>query len=1471
MRGLLISGLLVVGLAPAQRNVSVYGGVFQGDQPVRVDVYAPAGTAFTLRRVLDPAALFAASPDPHRPALGASPQSGPLRTLRLARGAGRLDFGRLPSGVYTVGTGGLAVVVLVSNLGLVVKRDQTQALTYTADRDSGQTRAARVWVLGPGRTPRLAGADGVARFVRTAPASGDQETFLARFGNDWAISGAYWNRYAAPLVRGYVYTDRPVYRPGQHVDFKAVLRQAGSLQPLANTAVRVVVTSPDQEEVLRRTLNTDTTGSLSGGLDLPAGARLGDYSFVLTPQGAGGEGQSDVGGRFQVEAYQKPEYAVTVSPDRQRAVQGDKVSVRISARYLFGGSLSGARINYNVTRAPYYPPGFDRDALPPDSAGSDYGSDLVVQEETRLNAGGDLDLTLPLARDADGQPVSYRIEAEVEDESRRTVSAQTRVIAFPASLNVEAETDGYVYDVNQPIRVTLDTRDLNDVGRAAPVTLDLVRQRYDYDRRKKTWVLSETRVARRQVQTAASGTATATLSAPQGGGYLLRASVRDAQGRVSTFDNFVWVLRPGEDYGWNYRDLMVRLDRKTYAPGDTTTVLVGNPTPGAPVLVTLEGDRLRRSAVLRGAGAVLTYRFAVTADMAPNISVAATALGGGQLYSNEARVKVPRVGAALSVRVTPGKVHYAPGDTGIFSVDVRDAGGQGVAADVALGVVDAAIYLVQPDTSPPITGVFDAPRDNAVGTDSSLNFYFSQVGTVAGSPRPMEDTPAFAQNKQGRADSAASADPLTPRQDFKDTLLWLPHLSTDAQGHAEVEVNFPDNLTTWVATARAQTHAPRFGQATATTMTTRDVVARLSVPPFLVGGDTVTLSGLVNNTLNTPVQGTATATLRGLTPLGGAALNPAGAALQVAANGRARTDLRVRAGNVGTADVTFTARTASGSDALKLPLPVKARGYEVTQTAVGSAARPSLSLNLPGDANSRTLDLSLSLTPSLLSAVSPALDYLVGYPYGCTEQTMSRFLPALLARQTLGRAALPPGVLKDLPDIVSSGLARLQLFQHADGGWNFWQYDDSTLEMSAYVVEGLLRARALGVRVDNTMLDRGLKYLARNAGRPKARQAERARAYRALADAGRVKADDLAGFARRGDLEPYALAQTALALHRTGQTAAARDVLDRLKGRRLGTNGGALLHWESPRRADSWSGFWDDNSIQVTATALEALATLEPASPLIPGVSQWLLAQRRGPRWLSTQDTTSVIVAALALRPPAPTPSEIRVLVDGQPAGLATLSGQEAATLKLGVEGWGAGPHTVTVQGAPSGLTFSARLSYSREPAELRGDAGGGLRLSRQYQRLDPVWNDREKRYTYRRTDLLRAGQLQPVTVGDLILVTLSVQPVGHSARYLLVSDPIPAGMRAQDERSLSIAGLKDADEYNWQDWNYWYAGRELLDDRVDLYADFLAGPQKMTYVLRAQTPGTFTALPTHAFLMYDPDVEGYGPAATLTVRDRGQ
>ncbi|SEJ49106.1 hypothetical protein SAMN04488058_10946 [Deinococcus reticulitermitis] len=1443
---------LLLGLGGAQGGVGISGGQFLAGRAVGVEVYAPSGTVFRLERVVDPAALLTGTANPSRPKLPPGLVTRAVGSYRPS--GGRLQLGRLPSGVYLVRQGQAGAVVVVSHLGLVVKRDRASALVYSADRQSGKTRDAVIWALGTTGPQRSSG--GLARF-RSLAAS---QVFVARSGEDWAVSGSNWNAYAAPQWLGHLYSDRPVYRPGQTAEFKGVVRVPGSLRPLAGQAARLTVRDPDGDELLRRTVTTDAYGSVTARLELSAGARPGEYFMELSPAQAPGDAASDVTGSFFVEEYQKPEYAVTLTPSRASAVQGEKVSVRVSARYLFGGAVGGARVTYNVTRAPYSPPGFDEDALPPGTEeGADYGADLALQGVTRLDAAGNLVLTVPLQKDPDGQPARYRIEAEVEDESRRGVSAQTSVIAYPAALNVQTSTSAYIYEVGDPITLSVDTRNLEGQGQAAPVQLELVRQEWLQVRGE--WRPRETVVARRAVRTGTGGRAQTRLTAPGGGGYLLRSTVRDARGRASTSENFVWVLGAGEDWAWFSREIDLRLDRRGYAPGDTATVLVTNPNPGAPVLLTLEGERLRSGVVLRGTGSVLTYRFKVTPDMSPNIFVGASALGAGERYSAEARVRVPRPDSALTVQVKPGKARYQPGEAGSFEVRVKDARGQGVGAQVALGVVDQAIYLIRRDAAPTLTQVFTAERSNAVGTETSQDFYFAPFGPQAQAPAAPMTEAAFAQSKAEPPAAQSDGDP-TPRENFKDTLLWVPRLTTDAQGRATVRVTFPDNLTTWVATARAQTVSPRFGQASANALVTKDVIARLSLPPFLVRGDTATLAGLANNTLGAPVRGTARMAVQGLTPVGGAAFQAAGAPLSLAGGARTRQDVQVRAAGVGTANATFTVKTDRGSDALKLPLPVKARGYQEARTVVGSAARPSVGFTLPAGTNPQTVRVKVSATPSLLSAVSPALEYLLGYPYGCTEQTMSRFLPALLAREALGPDELPASVRARLGEYVEVGLARLALFQHEDGGWNFWEFDDSTLEMTAYVTEGLLRAKAAGVGMDAGMLGRALTYLRREVKKPGARQAERARAYRVLAQAGGVNEADLLAFARRADLTAYSLAQTALALQQAGQTGAAREALTRLKAKRRVSSG--LTHWESPTRGP-WITYWDDNSVQVTAAALEALARLEPGSPLIPQASQWLLAQRRGPKWLSTQDTASVVIAALALpRTQAGAVSNLTARLDGRQVGTMRVQGK-SASLDLSPD-LAPGEHTLTLSGAPPGLTFAAEVAYAREPAQLSG-VTGEIDVSRRYEKLTPQWDAKSERYTYRRAPLLKGGALQPVKVGDLLLVTLSVQPKNHAARYLLVSDPIPAGTKALDERSLAIAGLKTPDEYDWERWNYWYSGRDLREDRVDLYADYLAGRQTMTYLLRVQTPGTFTALPTHAFLMYDPDVEGYGPAATLTVR----
>ncbi|PYE53352.1 alpha-2-macroglobulin family protein [Deinococcus yavapaiensis] len=1456
---LLLTILLAASLAPAQQEINLYGGVFRPSQDVRVGVNAPPRTNLRLERILNPDVVFLNTPNPSRPTLPANARVQLVREVRTGKNAyGEVNFGRLRSGLYRVRAGNVGTLLLVTDLGLVVKRSSADALTYTADRGTGATRAATIWQVSGGRaTSKAANADGVARF---SSAANDGEFFLARARDEWAVSSASWNQWAAPKIRGYVYTDRPVYRPGHSVEFKGVLRRSGSLAPLAKTTVRVSVRDPFDGEVYRGSLATNAYGSFSAKFDLPAGAKLGEYRFDVRPNGEDLP-YGAVEGTFGVEAYQKPEYEVTVTPTAVTAVQGDKLSVKIAAKYLFGGAVSGAHVTYNVTRSPYYPYGLDEDSLPPSDDGYDYGSDLVVNEEARLDGNGEFNLTLPLERDENGRPVTYRVEAEVEDESRKSVSGFARVLAFPAAVNVYSRTDGYVYDVGDPVRLSLNTRDFRDRPTRSNVTVELVRQ--TYEKVGGRWTLRETTEAKTTTTTGANGDGGVTVRPKRGGGYLMRATVRDDRGRTSTSESFAWVLSPGENWGWNYRDMTVRLDKRSYAPGDTVTALIGNPNPGAPVLVTIEGDRVRRAVVLRSSGSTLTYRFEVTKDMAPNVFVSVTALGSGNLYTSEAKVRVPDASAALTVNVKARKDKYRPGDTGTLDVTVKNAAGQGVPAELALGVVDKAIYLVRRDASTPILQVFRSERDNTVGTNSSLSFYF-ESGRVAKAPRAPMNEAAFGQAKEDRTQEAA---PEEPREDFRDTILWVPNLLTDANGKASVNVKFPDNLTTWVTTARAHTIGARFGQTTADTLVTKDIVARLSLPTFLVRGDTATLSGIVQSTVRQAAQGRANVDLANLT------LREAGSVagtIDVPANGRARIDFDVQAQNPGTATVTFSARTNLASDALKLSLPVKARGYATTITATGSAARPDATLTVPADANLATASLRVDVSPSLLSAVTPALEYLVGYPYGCTEQTMSRFLPALLAKEALGENALPADIRKALPDIVSLGVTRLLDFQHEDGGWGFWEFDASTLEMSAYVLRGLTKAKALGVNVDNAALDRAVTYVAKAVKTDKEPLAVRAAALRALAETGRADVPTTLGLARRKDLDSYALANLALALSAVGRTSAASDVLDRLVSARKSSAKDALVFWQTPRDRDDWLWYWHDNDIQVTAVALEALAKLRPDSALIASSSRWLLNARRGPRWLSTQDTTSVVTAALAL-PRAKTPSgAASVILNGRDLGRVDFSrgALELNAAKLGgALKKGANVLRVTAANTP-GLTFSGSLDVSREPAELSGDATRGLRIARTFEKLVATWNAKEKRMNYARTPLLRGGKLDSVAVGDLVLVTVKVRP-DRAARYVLVSDPLPAGLRPLDERSLVIQGLQNSDDLDA--WNFWYAGRDFRDDRVDLYADYVEGWQTMQYVLRATTPGTFTALPTHAELMYDPDVRGDGPAATFTVKDRGR
>ena len=190
---------------------------------------------------------------------------------------------------------------------------------------------------------------------------------------------------------------------------------------------------------------------------------------------------------------------------------------------------------------------------------------------------------------------------------------------------------------------------------------------------------------------------------------------------------------------------------------------------------------------------------------------------------------------------------------------------------------------------------------------------------------------------------------------------------------------------------------------------------------------------------------------------------------------------QVTAAGIAPATIRVTARTTGGgqqthyTDGVELPLAVRPHGREQLDGATGEllGGRPSAAaLRLDPGAILSVSELSIRVTPSVSTALVGAVEYLVGYPYGCTEQTMSRFYPDVLVQRVRALGVARNETLEDLPRMIRDSLARLYRFQHDSGAWGWWEHDDDSPWMTAYALIGLSTAAEEGYPVNGEVVKR---------------------------------------------------------------------------------------------------------------------------------------------------------------------------------------------------------------------------------------------------------------------------------------------------------------------------------------------------------------------------------------------------------------
>lgn len=1423
-------------------------------------------------------------------------------------------------------------MLIVSGHNLSIKTSATEALVWATDLRTGDVLSGLPisivdeagQTLAEGKTS----SDGVffASLSRTVDIweplfafAGDPDAPDSDFAvvvNQWDNGISPWMfdlpvEYYPGRYKGYLYTDRPIYRPGQTVYFKGILRQdddAHYTLPPLDKPVHVSISDPQGKNLFSENFTPGDMGTFYGEFKLDEEAPLGYYTIEATYLV---DKSSYFYASFQVAEYRKPEFQVTVEADKPEYVHGDRINVTAQANYFFGGPVANAKVRYSILSADYFfrLPGqwqwdfndYDYDRYWYWTRGRYYPfGELISSGSGTTDAQGRF--TFSVEADIAESTTSRRftLEVTVTDVNNQEVSNRIEVLVHKGLFYIGLQPEQYVGAVGKENRVKMIT--VNWAGEPSPNReLTVVCAEHNWYSVQKQgedgryyWesVVEEKPVYTTTVTTDAQGKASIAFVPEKGGIYRVFAHGKDERGNEVRSATYMWVS--GEEYvSWRQENndrINLIADKKLYQVGETASILIPHPFQGpVKALITVERGHIYRHWVETLETNSEQIKLPITEDLIPNIFVSVVIVKGVDETSRLPNFKVGYAQLSidpkekkLNITLTPDKEageHYQPGDTVTYDVKVSDSYGRPVEAELSLDLVDLAVLTLAEERED-ISSYFWQERGLGVRTACGL--------TLSGD-RVNEQTAAEVKGVGG----GGGMEGFGPvRHRFPDTAYWNPALRTDKNGRATLKVALPDNLTTWRLTARGVTANALTGQTFVDVVSTKDLLVRPVAPRFFVVGDRAELAAVVHNNTSRNMEVAVRFEAEGVKSDA-----PANRQVTVPANDKVKLVWPVTVEDSTQVTLRFGARAVGESaragssltpaagiaDAVEITLPVyRYSTPEVVATAgfFDADGQRVEAVVLPSSFDITQGELAIHIDPSLAAGMSDGLQFLEHYPYECIEQTVSRFLPNVVTYRAFKALGLERHDLEEkLPGLVYYGLQRLYNQQHYDGGWGWWSVDKSDPFLTAYVLLGLVEAEKAGFTVDSWVKERALGFLKNSLGQPRDVR-EHWKANRqafilyVLAEAGQ---GDLSRtvqlFEQRERLDTFGKAYLAMAfgLLEPDEPARVKTLLSDITAEAIVSATGA--HWEE-EQVDYYSMNTDTRS---TAIVLAALARLDPGNALAPNAVRWLMAVRKDGHWETTQETVWSIIALtewMVATRELEGAYNWHVILNDKELGAGSVNREnidetiklQAAIADLLID---EANRVVIERWAPPGQSSgTGRLYYSLylryfKPVEQVTALNRGIIVSRQYRSTDCG------------AESAACPLISEAQVGQVIQVRLTII-APHDLHYVVVEDPFPAGAEGVDQslKTTSVVGeppslIRTDRRDPWGGWGWWwFSHSEMRDEKLVLFATYLPrGTYEYTYLIRAGVPGEFRTIPTLAYEMYFPEVFGRGDGGIFTIK----
>jgi len=1340
-----------------------------------------------------------------------------------------------------------AKLVSVSDIGLIVKQSADEVVVFANSLVTNEPISGATISLISHNNQLIAssktGSDGVARYANfretardfvlklvTAELENDFNFInLADYGVETSRFDVGGKREAMGMYDTFLYGDRTIYRPGETVILSGIVRNLTREIP-TKIPMRLKIFNPQGVLVEEQQHTLNEEGSFETKYKTQMTALSGEYRFEVYT----GNNVFLSSYKVSVEDFIPDRLRLNLVASHEKARPGDKIRYELTALNFFGPPAAGRNWEFegSFSILPYQSNNFPEFRFYDDAASNYSASPDVFTGKTDENGKATIDFVMPKNLTSTGL-LRARARVAVFDESGRPVYQLAQTTVYPKDYFIGVLNRGsYYIKPNTQQTVQIVAVDMNDNAiEGFKAKVDIVRREWHSVLRQQGGsntlrYVSEPREIPVKTDHITLGAKPVDYiySVPRSGEYVVRVSKEGDFG----YNQFSFYA-----YAWGTSDVTsfqidpearveMVFDKPMYHPGDKARILFRAPFSGK-MLVTIERNQVYSYTYLDVRDNAASMEITVDEKFLPNVYVAAV------LFRKIKEMNIPLlVGhgfAPLLVEKKSNKLDVVikapekmrPKRKQTVTVSV----GKEKNVFVTLAAVDEGILQIKNYKTPDPYGHFYARK--ALETQT-FNFF-----------RDLLPEPERSSVGGGEGEMEKRVTPIGVQR-FKPLAIWSGILKTDDNGEAQVMLDVPEFSGELRLMALAY-KGDRFGSAQQAMKVADPVIVTPALPRFVSPGDSVVMAITAFNTTDKvaslkfaiETSGPVTAVTKSVS-------------LDVGPNQERFINAAIKATEqVGKA--TVKVRTVVFGETIEstteLPVrPIAAFAADAISGFVDGVQ--SVSHDVPDVYLKFGRKAYVSLSPYPVANFAKELKYLVGYPHGCIEQTVSKAFPQIYLRDIA--VILDPTILNTGSPtyFVNEAITKVTNMQRHDGSFEYWPGSGQASDWSTvYATHFLLEAKKAGYAVSEATLKSAQNVLAHIA-RSKATEdyyywdgnkttVRRIAAKRCLYA---LYVLAIAGVPEKSVMDFYRI-EKSLLTHDTRFLLAAAYALS---GDRKTFNELLPPQFVTEEAART-SGDNFDSPIRANALILNVLIESDLNNPNIPRYMEYLSKHYRGSSWYSTQDNAFTLLAfGKAARMAAATKLEGTVDVGGKQY---TYKG---GNQKIDIDPFGK-KVTISMKG-------TGRVYYSLVVEGIRLDQGTKIE---------------DKNLHVRREYFDRNGNpvdLQSVRQNDLLIVRLTLNSSVDRLDNVAVSDLLPGGFEIENPRITETTNypfIRNAAHAEYID---------IRDDRINIYTSFRGGSRQQLfyYLVRAVSPGRFEHAPVVAEAMYDANYYSAWGRARVTV-----